>query len=86
MSLGQYDRRSHERFPSHLQGLILDKARGAAIPCTVWDLSETGVRLIVEDPADVPLAFELRIPSESARAQVRLIWTTGVQYGAQFED
>ncbi|KLK92650.1 hypothetical protein AA309_13255 [Microvirga vignae] len=80
------ERRLSERFPTCLEGWIAGKTLGAAIACTVWDLSETGACLVIEGPADVPVDFELQIPSESAEARVRLIWTTGTHYGAEFTD
>ena len=86
MAHGLPERRSHERFPTHLKGWIAHKTVPTPIACTVWDLSETGVRLVIDDPADLPLEFELRIPDAGAAARVRLVWTTGVSYGAQFKD
>jgi hypothetical protein len=86
MNFGLPERRSEERFPTELQGWIASRVTSAAIPCTVWDLSETGLRLVIAEPADVPVEFELHIPSQAARAKVRLIWTTGVHYGAAFQD
>ena len=80
------ERRSHERYPTDLPAWIAGKNSDPAIPCTVWDLSQAGVRLVIHDPADVPVEFELIVPSEGARAKVRLIWTTGIQYGAVFID
>jgi len=80
------ERRSSPRQSTCLEGRIADKAAQATIECTVWDLSKTGVRLVVSPPADVPLEFELQIPGEDAAAMVRLIWTTGIHYGAQFTD
>lgn len=86
MPHGLSERRSHERFPTHLEGWIAHKTARAPIACTVWDLSETGVRLVIDDPADLPIEFELRIPDAGAAARVRLVWTTGVSYGARFID
>ena len=63
-----------------------DKDAQAPLACTVWDLSETGVRLVIPAPAEVPLEFELQIPAEDARARVRLVWNTGAHYGARFVD
>lgn len=80
------ERRSKPRFPIHLEGWIAGQSVQEPIECTVWDLSEAGVRLVVSEPADVPLEFELRIPAEDARARVRLVWTTGIHYGARFID
>ena len=50
----------------------------------MWDLSETGVRLVITVPADVPLEFELKIPDKRAAAMVRLVWNAGNHYGARF--
>jgi hypothetical protein len=80
------ERRSCQRYPAFLEGWIASETTGERIECMVWDLSEAGVRLVVSPPADVPLEFELRIPSEDAKANVRLIWTTGIHYGARFTD
>jgi hypothetical protein len=80
------ERRSSQRRLTHLEGWIAGQTAQEPIECLVWDLSEAGVRLVVNPPADVPLEFELRIPSQDAKAKVRLIWTTGIHYGAKFTD
>ncbi len=77
-------RRSTERFPVGLAGWFAGEATGDPIACTVWDLSETGVRLVIPSPADVPLEFELNIPNAQVVAMVRLIWTRGNDYGVRF--
>jgi hypothetical protein len=86
MSQGLPERRSSERFPTGLEGWFLSETTGDPTVCTVWDLSKTGVRLVIPAPADVPLKFELKIPNEGAIAMVRLIWADGVHFGAQFTD
>jgi hypothetical protein len=78
------ERRSAERFPTALEGWFSCETTGSPIPCIVWDLSDTGVRLLIPPPADVPLEFDLRIPDAQAAARVRLVWTSGNHYGAQF--
>jgi hypothetical protein len=52
------ERRLSERFPVALEGWFASETTGDPIACTVWDLSETGVRLAIPSPADVPLEFE----------------------------
>jgi PilZ domain len=84
MSLGLPERRSHERFPTMLEGWIRDTKSRARIGCSVWDLSQSGVRLVVAGSADVPLEFELEIPESGAAAMTRLVWTDGTHYGARF--
>jgi hypothetical protein len=78
------ERRSSERFPTSLEGWFAGETTGDPVACTVWDLSETGVRLIIPAPADIPLEFELKIPNEGAIAKLRLIWAIGDHYGARF--
>jgi hypothetical protein len=78
------ERRSAEHFPTSLEGWFASEMTGDPIACTISDLSETGVRLVIPAPADVPLEFELKIPDARIVARVRLIWTTGSQYGARF--
>jgi hypothetical protein len=80
------ERRSRPRHSTYLEGRIADKDAQVPLACTVWDLSETGVRLVIPAPAEVPLEFELQIPAEDARARVRLVWNTGTHYGARFVD
>lgn len=80
------ERRSIKRFPTAFEGWFASEMTGDPIACTVWDLSETGVRLVIPAPADVPLEFELKIPSEGVVARVRLVWTAGSHYGVKFTD
>ena len=80
------ERRSSERFAVGLEGWFASETAGDPVACTVWDLSETGVRLVIPAPADVPLEFELKIPSEGVAARVQLVWTAGSHYGGRFTD
>jgi hypothetical protein len=67
-----------------LEGWLASEGTGEPTPCMVWDVSDSGVRLVILMPADVPLEFELKIPDKGAAAMVRLIRTHGSQYGARF--
>jgi hypothetical protein len=84
MNPGMPERRSSEQFPTSLEGWFLSETTGEPTVCTVWDLSATGVCLVIPAPADVPLEFELKIPSQGAAAMVRLVWASGSHYGAVF--
>ena len=84
MSLGLPERRSDERFATMLDGWIKDPKSKERIGCSVWDLSQSGVRLIISGPSDIPLEFELEIPDAGATAMTRLVWTDGTHYGARF--
>jgi hypothetical protein len=68
MPFGPPERRSSERFRTHLKGWIADKTAPAPIECAVWDLSKTGMRLVVSEPADIPLELQLQIPDHGATA------------------
>jgi hypothetical protein len=84
MSLGLPERRSDERFATVLDGWIRDPISKVRIECSVWDLSQSGVRLVISGSADVPVEFELQIPDAGATAMTRLVWTDGTHYGARF--
>jgi PilZ domain len=84
MLQGMPERRSSKRSRTDLEGWFASEATGEPIACTVWDLSGSGVRLVIPSPADVPLEFELKIPNAGAVAKVRLVWTQGCHYGARF--
>ncbi len=80
------ERRSSERFAVGLEGWFASETTGDPVACTVWDLSESGVLLVIPAPANVPLEFELKIPDEGVVARVRLVWTAGSHYGVKFTD
>ncbi|MBJ6124375.1 PilZ domain-containing protein [Microvirga splendida] len=78
------ERRSDERFATVLEGRIAGANGQAPIECFVRDLSRSGVRLVIDGSADIPVEFELQIPDAGAAAMTRLVWTDGTHYGAQF--
>ena len=84
MRPGLPERRSDERFATVLEGWIRDPKSEARIECSVWDLSQSGVRLVIPGAADIPVEFELQIPDAGATAMTRLVWTDGTHYGARF--
>jgi hypothetical protein len=86
MRVGLPERRSCERFRTDLEGVIRGVPPHEATPCKIWDISKKGVRLVFPEFADIPLEFDLFIPSQGAKARVRLVWTDGYFYGAKFLD
>lgn len=86
MGFDMPERRSSVRYPSDLDAWITHRTLAAPVACTIWDLSKTGLRLVIDDPSDIPVEFELQVPSQGAAARVRLVWTNGVHYGARFTD
>ncbi len=84
MPPGLPERRSHKRFATVLEGFIPGSEGRAPIGCSVRDMSQSGVRLVIPGPADIPLEFELQIPDAGATAMVRLVWASGSHFGARF--
>src|SRR5262245_2697362 len=60
-------RLTHMTFPSHLQ--LEDATRN----CVVREVSETGARIEVEHPADLPEEFVLHLAGSVAR-KCRIVW------------
>ncbi len=58
---------------------------GAAISCTVRDVSASGALLEVESPAGVPRSFVLVMPSDNLSRPCRMIWATERRIGVRFE-
>ncbi len=55
----------------------------AVIDCVVWDLSELGACLNVENPSGIPDSFDLEIVHASVR-KCRVAWRTATQIGVEF--
>ena len=54
--------------------------------CAVADISETGARLDIEAPQDLPIRFILMLSgSGAARRLCRTVWRSSKQVGVQFE-
>ncbi len=80
------ERRSSERFNTHLEGRIVPDNGSSSVECVMCDLSSTGARLAFPRPAEMPLAFELYISDEGASARGRLIWSNGKEHWIKFTD
>jgi hypothetical protein len=53
--------------------------------CTLWDVSENGARIVIEEPADVPTEFLLILSADgTARRRCRIIWRSDNQIGALY--
>jgi hypothetical protein len=62
------------------------RAKGEQIrECVVWDESDTGMRLMVNAPDEIPETFYVYPTLDSAsRRHCRVIWRTGRQIGVEF--
>jgi hypothetical protein len=64
----------------------LTRARGEQIrECMVWDESDTGMRLIVDAPNEIPDTFYVYPTLDStSRRRCRVIWRAEKQIGVEF--
>lgn len=58
---------------------------GAAISCTVRNLTRSGAMLDVASPLGVPREFTLIISSDDARHECRIVWIKDKRIGVSFE-
>ena len=78
------ERYMSRRFSTRLDGRIVPDGEASPLACVVSDLSETGARLVLCEPGELPLEFALEVPDEGARALVRLVWSNGRESGVKF--
>ena len=80
------NQRASARKELNKQAWIILNGGFAVRPCTVIDVSETGVRLAVNDPQSIPGKFTLRTLRNNAAAgrAVRVEWRRGSEIGAVF--
>lgn len=58
---------------------------GAAIDCTVRNVTASGALLEVESPPSIPHSFVLVVPSEDVSRSCRLIWASERRIGVRFD-
>ncbi|MBI5321606.1 PilZ domain-containing protein [Bradyrhizobium sp.] len=58
---------------------------GAAISCTVRNLTKSGAMLDVASPLGVPREFTLVISSEGVRHECRIVWIKERRIGVSFK-
>jgi hypothetical protein len=56
----------------------------ATRPCTVLDLSDTGVRISIESVTKIPARFTLLISKNTQSRSACVKWRRGNQIGAEF--
>jgi len=64
----------------------IEANNGAApLDCTVWDVSEAGVRITIDTPRRVPQEFFLVLSKDGkVRRRCRVVWRSNEQVGACF--
>jgi len=58
---------------------------GAAIDCTVRNLSATGAALDVASPVGIPSKFVLIVKGDAIQRQSRVVWRKEQRIGVAFE-
>lgn len=58
---------------------------GAAISCTVRNVTASGALLEVESPLGIPQRFVLVIPADRVSRSCRLIWASDHRVGVRFD-
>jgi hypothetical protein len=78
------ENRSSQRWRTVLKGQVVFNNRAAVLACSVQDLSDVGARICFTDACELPLEFELEIPSRGLRLLARRIWSRGTNHGVVF--
>jgi len=75
------ERRSAPRQKSFIRGLVLYNHRRLSMDCIIREFSNIGARLAFSEPAALPDAFEVHVPSRNEYFQARAIWHKGNEIG-----
>lgn len=67
------DKRAHPRNPSFLRAEIIVSSNLPPVPAEVHDISDKGMRLVVEKPEDLPNEFLVSIPRRRLREFVEVV-------------
>jgi hypothetical protein len=64
----------------------VDPGDGSGVrDCSLWDVSEAGVRITIDAPAEVPREFRLLLSSDGADSRrCQVIWRSARQIGARY--
>jgi len=66
-------------------GKIIFNDQKSVIDCTIRNLSEKGCQIIVTTNADLPMVFELLLPTSGERYQCEIIWQKLNEAGVKFK-
>ncbi|MBD2746514.1 PilZ domain-containing protein [Microvirga sp. BT688] len=75
------DRRLRRRVPTILEGRIQIEGRESDIECTVRDLSDSGARIFLHQPLELPDEFILSIPKRGLSSNARVMWSRDRRHG-----
>jgi hypothetical protein len=77
-------RKDNGRRPAFVPGTVVADNPSFTGYCTIRDLSAGGAKLAFGTIPNLPMTFELRIPSQGKAHQVEVRWKRGFQLGVQF--
>lgn len=76
-------KRQHCRYPA---AILTGKKNDAVVRCNIYDISESGARLLMEVDRDLPSNFMLLLTRDGrARRYCRLIWKEHLNVGVEFQ-
>lgn len=78
------DQRKATRRKSDASGFIRPDGGFAVRPCTVVDLSDSGVKIALDQAQSVPNVFTFLTSRNGAGRRARVKWRNGSQLGAEF--
>ncbi|MBY0258735.1 pilus assembly protein PilZ [Methylobacterium sp.] len=78
------NRRGARRADAFRIGSLVAEAGSAPIDCLVWDQSETGAQIEVEDGQAVPDAFTLTVTAYARPRSCKVVWRRGRKLGIIF--
>ena len=79
------DRRSEQRLPAFLRGMISYNRKLWRTDCVVRNTSTGGIKITGRDLSLVPEQFDLSIPQKNADFRVRLKWRGNGEIGVAIE-
>jgi len=68
------DRRSEQRWPAYLGGMIVFDGNVSSVECLIRNTSTCGARLMVDSTILLPSEFLLQIPRRQSEQRVRMRW------------
>lgn len=84
MNTGTAERRDSYRRRILMAGTLRFKTRRSVFSCVIRNLSDSGARLDISGAHWVPDRFELDIPHQDIRVEVRAMWRNSEQIGVAF--
>lgn len=78
------ERRASPRRKTRFKATVVYGAERSTVNCVVRDLSETGARLKLDLPGDLPTTFHLIWVADRAVLEVEAVWRSQGEMGVKF--